>query len=84
MPLQRPETEVVKAASVLDIDAQAIRALGKNVVRDIIEIGRHLTEAKQACAHGQWLPWHVRSHRRQARGSRLISRAMCLTVTVTP
>jgi Protein of unknown function (DUF3102) len=37
--------------------AGAIRALAKNVVRDVVEIGRHLTEAKGACAHGEWLPW---------------------------
>lgn len=37
--------------------AGAIRALAKNVARDIVEIGRHLTEAKASCKHGEWLPW---------------------------
>jgi hypothetical protein len=37
--------------------AGAIRALAKSIVSDVIEIGRHLTEAKERCAHGQWLPW---------------------------
>ena len=42
---------------ILQQKAGAIRALAKNVARDIVEIGRHLTEAKAACAHGEWLPW---------------------------
>lgn len=37
--------------------AGAIRALAKNVARDIAEIGRHLTEAKAACKHGEWGQW---------------------------
>src|SRR5260370_5691555 len=37
--------------------AGAIRALGKNVVRNVIEIGQHLTEAKARLGHGNWLPW---------------------------
>jgi hypothetical protein len=34
-----------------------IRALGKRVVGDIIEIGRRLTDAKKIAGHGNWLPW---------------------------
>jgi hypothetical protein len=37
--------------------AAAIRRLGKLVVEDVIEIGRRLTEAKDICGHGNWLPW---------------------------
>jgi Protein of unknown function (DUF3102) len=37
--------------------ATAIRALGKRVVADVIEIGRRLTDAKRICGHGNWLPW---------------------------
>jgi hypothetical protein len=37
--------------------ANAIRWLAKNVVGDVVEIGRLLTEAKERCAHGDWLPW---------------------------
>ena len=37
--------------------AAVIRALGKRVVGDIIEIGRRLTDAKARCGHGNWLPW---------------------------
>jgi len=46
---QRPET--------LAWHAEAIRALGKRAVRDLIEIGRRLTEAKDLCGHGNWLAW---------------------------
>jgi hypothetical protein len=37
--------------------AEVIRALGKRVVGDIIEIGRRLTDAKKIAGHGGWLPW---------------------------
>jgi hypothetical protein len=37
--------------------ANQIRALGKRVVADIIEIGRLLAECKEHCGHGNWLPW---------------------------
>jgi hypothetical protein len=37
--------------------AAVIRALGKRVVGDIIEIGRRLTDAKKIAGHGNWLPW---------------------------
>ena len=37
-------------------EAKTIRALGKRVIDDIIEIGRLLTEAKQIAGHGNWLP----------------------------
>ena len=37
--------------------AEAIRALGKRVVGDIIEIGRRLIAAKALAGHGGWLPW---------------------------
>jgi uncharacterized small protein (DUF1192 family) len=37
-----------------------IKALGKRVVADVIEIGARLTECKEICVrngHGNWLPW---------------------------
>jgi hypothetical protein len=37
--------------------ADAIRTLGKQTIANIIEIGRHLTEAKKIAGHGNWLPW---------------------------
>ena len=37
--------------------AEVIRALGKRVVHDVIEIGRRLTDAKARGGHGNWLPW---------------------------
>jgi hypothetical protein len=42
---------------VLAQHAEVIRALGKRVVHDVIEIGRRLTDAKARCGHGNWLPW---------------------------
>jgi hypothetical protein len=44
------ETEIEAIRRELEPDA-------KNVVRDVIEIGRHLTEAKERAGHGNWLPW---------------------------
>ena len=37
--------------------AETIRALGKRVIKDVIEIGRRLTACKKLLAHGEWLPW---------------------------
>jgi hypothetical protein len=37
--------------------ASAIRALGKQTVENVIEIGDHLTKAKKIAGHGNWLPW---------------------------
>lgn len=37
--------------------AEVIRTLGKRAIRDIIEIGRRLTDAKAIAGHGNWLPW---------------------------
>ncbi|UGY28178.1 DUF3102 domain-containing protein [Bradyrhizobium septentrionale] len=50
--LIEPATETILAQK-----AEAIRALGKRMIGDIIEIGRLLTEAKQIVGHGNWLPW---------------------------
>jgi hypothetical protein len=45
------------AAPALAEHAAAIRALGKSVIGDVIEIGRWLTDAKVIAGHGRWLPW---------------------------
>jgi hypothetical protein len=37
--------------------ADAIRMLGKHTIHNIIEIGRHLTEARDDVGHGNWLFW---------------------------
>jgi hypothetical protein len=37
--------------------ATAIRALTAKVGRDLVEIGKHLTEAKARTGHGRWLLW---------------------------
>lgn len=44
-------------SSALAEHAAAIKTLGKRVVADVIEIGRRLTESKDICGHGNWLPW---------------------------
>jgi hypothetical protein len=48
---------IAPAQQDLDEDAAAIKALGKRVVGDLIEIGRRLTRDKDICGHGHWLPW---------------------------
>jgi hypothetical protein len=52
-------SDLVKSSTISELEdhAQAIRTLGKRVIADIIEIGRHLAEARKLCGHGQWLPW---------------------------
>jgi len=47
---------IAREATLTD-HASAIRALGKRVITDVIEIGRRLTEAKRIAGHGNWLPW---------------------------
>jgi hypothetical protein len=47
---------IAREATLAD-HADAIRALGKRVIADVIEIGRRLTEAKKLAGHGNWLPW---------------------------
>ena len=42
---------------ILTEHATPIRRLGKFVLDNVIEIGRRLTEAKEICGHGNWLPW---------------------------
>jgi hypothetical protein len=37
--------------------AAVIRALGKRIVTDVIEIGRRLHACKEQVGHGGWLPW---------------------------
>jgi hypothetical protein len=36
--------------------AAVIRALGKRVIGDVIEMGRRLSDAKKIACHGGWLP----------------------------
>jgi hypothetical protein len=42
---------------ILAENASAIRVLGKRALRDVIEIGRRLTDCKARVGHGNWLPW---------------------------
>jgi hypothetical protein len=56
-PPQPPVDPTAEQAEFLADCAQQIHTLGKAVVRDIIEIGRILTEAKERVGHGNWLPW---------------------------
>jgi hypothetical protein len=46
-----------KRESVLAENAEAIRKLRKRAIGDVIEIGRRLTEMKEICGHGNWMPW---------------------------
>jgi hypothetical protein len=41
----------------LDEHAEFIRKFVRTTVRDAIEAGRRLTEAKELCGHGNWLAW---------------------------
>jgi hypothetical protein len=50
-------TQAAETNEILAQHANAIRALGKRAVADIIEIGRRLTEAKAIAGHGNWLSW---------------------------
>jgi hypothetical protein len=45
------------AETILARNAEVIKALGKRVVADVIEIGQRLSESKALCGHGSWLPW---------------------------
>jgi hypothetical protein len=51
------DTEIEARDIFLTETADAIRRLAKNVVRDVVDIGRRLTEAKARCGHGNWLQW---------------------------
>jgi hypothetical protein len=42
---------------ILAEHAAEIRRLGKQTINNVIEIGRHLTEAKDIAGHGNFLPW---------------------------
>jgi hypothetical protein len=44
-------------ARTLARHATEIRRLGKQVVSDVIEIGRLLVESKELVGRGDWLPW---------------------------
>jgi hypothetical protein len=47
----------LQAQEILNEHADAIRACARRTVHDIIEIGRHLAEAKKMVGHGNFLPW---------------------------
>jgi hypothetical protein len=49
--------DLFQTVTTLAQNAEVIRALGKRVIADVIEIGRRLSESKQLCGHGNWLPW---------------------------
>jgi len=51
-------TAVASADTALSEHADAIRALGKQTVANIIEIGRRLVDCRENhLDHGEWLPW---------------------------
>jgi hypothetical protein len=49
--------EAIPTTIILAQHAEVIRALGKRMIGDVIEIGRRLVDAKKICDHGEWLPW---------------------------
>jgi hypothetical protein len=51
LTIDSPETRYLAEAAV------EIRRLGKQTVANVIDIGRHLVEAKKIVGHGNWLPW---------------------------
>jgi DUF3102 family protein len=52
------EQSPLLASSVLVEHAAAIRALGKQTVENVIEIGRRLVDCRDNhLDHGEWLPW---------------------------
>lgn len=50
-------TSTVPTNTVLAEHVAAIRALGKQTVENVIEIGRRLTECKKIVGHGNWGCW---------------------------
>jgi Protein of unknown function (DUF3102) len=53
----KPTEALSSADAQLAEHANEIRRLGRRAIGDIIEIGRHLIEAKKLAGHGHWLPW---------------------------
>lgn len=56
-PLAQSPLQSAASEFKLAEHADAIRALGKQTVANIIEIGCRLTDAKNIAGHGNWLPW---------------------------
>lgn len=53
-----PENTIITASGrSLEEIAFSVRANMKDMVNKAIEIGLDLMEAKEACKHGEWLPW---------------------------
>jgi Protein of unknown function (DUF3102) len=57
IPVNDGVNRLSRADAQLAEHANTIRRLHKRAVGDIIEIGRHLIEAKKLAGHGHWLPW---------------------------
>lgn len=51
------EIEPIERDTALAEHADAIRKFMKRAIEDVFSIGRHLTEAKKLCDHGNWLSW---------------------------
>ena len=66
--------------AALDAHAEAIRGFGRRVVRDLIEIGEHLVQAKELCSHGEWLAWLGREFEWTDRHARNLMRAYELSL----
>jgi hypothetical protein len=64
--------------------ADAIRMLGKQTIHNIIEIGRHLTEARDDVGHGNWLFWLSREFSWSDRTARNFMRVYRLSLCRLP
>jgi hypothetical protein len=56
-----PDTALINADTdtehFLAEKAERIRTRVRRVAQDIVEIGKDLSEARERCQHGEWLPW---------------------------
>jgi hypothetical protein len=53
----QPPIAGVDPVAFRSASAEAIRALGRRVASDIVEIGNRLIAVRKTCEHGEWLPW---------------------------
>jgi Protein of unknown function (DUF3102) len=54
---QLTHTPAEQESQALVEHVEAIRAVGKRVLSDVVEIGRRLTECRRIVGHGKWLAW---------------------------
>lgn len=52
-----PNTITTTSGRSMEEITASVRIHMRNMVNNALELGADLTEAKESCAHGQWLPW---------------------------